>query len=78
MNYQELFETIKGFTENDFPDTSWTDSAGTGTTTFTSTEQINTFIEQADLLPPCEPEGLPSDEDVALEIRALFTLLLLS
>jgi hypothetical protein len=48
MNYQQLFETIKGYTENDFPDTSWTDSAGTGTVTLTSTEQINTFIEQAE------------------------------
>lgn len=48
MNYQELFETIKGYVENDFPDTSWTDSAGTGTVTLTSTEQINTFIKQAE------------------------------
>jgi hypothetical protein len=48
MNYQQLFETIKGYVENDFPDTSWTDSAGTGTATLTSTEQINTFIEQAE------------------------------
>jgi hypothetical protein len=48
MNYQQLFETIKGYTENDFPDTSWTDSAGTGSVTLTSTEQINTFIEQAE------------------------------
>ena len=48
MNYAELFETIKGYVENDFPNTSWTDSAGTGTATFTSTEQINTFIQQAE------------------------------
>ena len=48
MNYAELFETIKGYVENDFPDTTWTDSAGTGTATLTSTEQINTFIEQAE------------------------------
>ena len=48
MNYATLFETIKGYVENDFPNTSWTDSAGTGTATFTSTEQINTFIEQAE------------------------------
>jgi hypothetical protein len=41
MNYAELFETIKGYTENDFPDT-----AGSGG--MTSTEQINTFIEQAE------------------------------
>jgi len=48
MNYATLFETIKGYVENDFPNTSWTDSAGTGTATFTSTEQINTFIQQAE------------------------------
>jgi hypothetical protein len=48
MNYAQLFETIKGYVENDFPSTSWTDSAGSGTVTFTSTEQINTFIEQAE------------------------------
>jgi hypothetical protein len=48
MNYAELFDTIKGYTENDFPNTSWTDSAGTGTATLTSTEQINTFIRQAE------------------------------
>lgn len=48
MNYAQLFETIKGYVENDFPDTSWTDSAGTGTATLTSTEQINTFIQQAE------------------------------
>jgi hypothetical protein len=48
MNYAQLFETIKGYVENDFPNTSWTDSAGSGTVTFTSTEQINTFIEQAE------------------------------
>ena len=28
MNYSELFETIKGYCENDFPDTSFTDSGG--------------------------------------------------
>jgi hypothetical protein len=48
MNYATLFETIKGYVENDFPNTSWTDSAGTGSVTFTSTEQINTFIRQAE------------------------------
>ena len=48
MNYAELFETIKGYVENDFPNTTWTDSAGTGSVTLTSTEQINTFIEQAE------------------------------
>ena len=48
MNYAQLFETIKGYVENDFPNTSWTDSTGSGTATFTSTEQINTFIQQAE------------------------------
>ena len=48
MNYATLFETIKGYVENDFPNTSWTDSAGSGTVTLTSTEQINTFIQQAE------------------------------
>ena len=48
MNYATLFETIKGYVENDFPNTTWTDSAGTGTVTLTSTEQINTFIQEAE------------------------------
>lgn len=48
MNYAELFETIKGYVENDFPDTSWTGSDGSSTVTLTSTEQINTFIEQTE------------------------------
>ena len=48
MNYATLFETIKGYVENDFPSTQWTNTAGTGTVTFTSTEQINTFIQQAE------------------------------
>jgi hypothetical protein len=48
MNYAELFETIKGYVENDFPNQDWTDSAGTGTVTLTGTEQINTFIKQAE------------------------------
>ncbi len=41
MNYDQLVETIKGYTENDFPDT-----AGSGG--LTSTEQINTFIVNAE------------------------------
>jgi hypothetical protein len=48
MNYAQLFETIKGYVENDFPDQTWTDSAGTGTVTLTGTEQINAFIQQAE------------------------------
>jgi hypothetical protein len=42
MNYATLVETIKAYTENDFPDT-----AGSGG--LTSDEQIDTFIEQAEL-----------------------------
>lgn len=48
MDYATLFETVKGYVENDFPNTSWTDASGSGTVTMTSTEQINTFIEQAE------------------------------
>jgi hypothetical protein len=48
MNYATLFETIKGYCENDFPNTSFTDVVGSGTATLTSTEQINTFIQQAE------------------------------
>ena len=48
MNYAQLFETIKGYVENDFPGTTWTDTAGSGEVTFTSTEQVNTFIQQAE------------------------------
>jgi hypothetical protein len=39
MNYAELVSAIKGYAENDFPAT-----AGS----FTSTDQLNTFIEQAE------------------------------
>jgi len=48
MNYTQLFETIKSYVENDFPDLGWTDEDGTGTVTMTGTEQINTFIQQAE------------------------------
>ena len=48
MNYAQLFETIKGYVENDFPNTSWSDSAGTGTVTLTSKEQVDTFIREAE------------------------------
>jgi hypothetical protein len=47
MNYAQLFETIKGYVENDFPSTQFTDPTG-ATGTFTSKEQIDTFIEQAE------------------------------
>ena len=48
MNYQQLFDTIQGYVENDFPSTTVNDSSGSGTTTFTSKEQIDTFIQEAE------------------------------
>ena len=48
MNYTELFKTIKGYVENDFPNTTWTDSSGTGTVLLTQKEQIDAFIKQAE------------------------------
>ena len=47
MNYAQLFETIKGYVENDFPNTQFTDPSA-ATATFTSKEQIDTFIQQAE------------------------------
>jgi hypothetical protein len=47
MNYGQLFEAIKGYVENDFPSTQFSDPTG-ATGTFTSKEQIDTFIEQAE------------------------------
>ena len=47
MNYSTLFTTIKGYLENDFPATAFTGSTG-GSVSFTSVEQINTFITQAE------------------------------
>ena len=47
MNYSQLFETIKGYVENDFPNTQFGDPTAVATT-FTSKEQIDTFIQQAE------------------------------
>jgi hypothetical protein len=47
VNYSELFETIKGYCENDFPDVSFLNSAG-DSNSLTSTEQLNIFIKQAE------------------------------
>ena len=47
MNYATLFETIKGYCENDFPNTQFTDSSG-ASSTLTSKEQVDTFIQQAE------------------------------
>jgi hypothetical protein len=48
MDYYQLFETIKGYTENDFPATSYTPADNTAQANFTSKEQIDTFIQQAE------------------------------
>jgi hypothetical protein len=48
MTYDELFITVKNYLQNDFPSNTWTNVAGTGTTPSTGTEQINTFITQAE------------------------------
>jgi len=48
MNYSTLFLTIKGYLESDFPDTIFYGTDGVTATTFTSVEQINTFITQAE------------------------------
>jgi hypothetical protein len=47
MNYATLFETIKGYLENDFPSTQYSDSSG-NLVNYTSKEQIDTFIQQAE------------------------------
>ena len=51
MTYNELFIAVKGYLENDFPATVFTDSAGSSSSsaaTLTSTEQVNIFITQAE------------------------------
>jgi len=51
MNYSDLFITVKGYLENDFPDVVFNDSTASSSTaaaTYTSTEQVNTFITQAE------------------------------
>jgi hypothetical protein len=48
VNYTTLFDTIQGYVENEFPSTEVNSSSGSGTSTFTSKEQIDTFIQQAE------------------------------
>ena len=48
MTYDELFIAVKNYLQNDFPTNTWTNVAGTGTTDSDGTEQINTFIKQAE------------------------------
>jgi len=51
MNYSTLFMTVKGYLENDFPDVIFADKDASTTSaaaTYTSVEQVNTFITQAE------------------------------
>ena len=48
MTYDELFIAVKNYLQNDFPSNTWTNVAGTGTTTSNGTEQIDLFIKQAE------------------------------
>ena len=47
MNYEELFKAVKGYVENDFPETIHANPNGVDAS-FTSKEQIDTFIRQAE------------------------------
>jgi hypothetical protein len=49
LNYTTLFNTIKAYVESDFPSTSFTGTDNSSTATVTSSQQINTFITQAEL-----------------------------
>ena len=48
MNYSTLFDTIQGYVENDFPSGTFASSTGSGTSSFTAKQQIDTFITQAE------------------------------
>jgi hypothetical protein len=48
MNYSTLFTTIKGYLQSDFPDVYFTSTDNSTSTDFTSVQQINTFIQQAE------------------------------
>jgi hypothetical protein len=48
MTYNELFIAVKNYLQNDFPTNTWTNVAGTGTSTSSGTNQINLFIQQAE------------------------------
>jgi hypothetical protein len=47
VTYNELFETIKGYVENDFPDTQY-GGPSASLVDFTSKEQVDTFIRQSE------------------------------
>jgi hypothetical protein len=46
MNYSALFNTIQGYVENDFPSGTFASSTGSGTSSFTAKQQIDTFISR--------------------------------
>lgn len=48
MNYSELFNLIKAYCENDFPEVLITASDNTTSVSVVSSEQVNTFIRQAE------------------------------
>jgi hypothetical protein len=48
MNYITLFNTIKTYTENEFPSTTFTGTDGVTTVTTLSNTQVNAFIQQAE------------------------------
>jgi len=48
MNYTQLFNTVKTYTENEFPATTFTGTDGTTTVVTLSNSQVNTFITQAE------------------------------
>jgi hypothetical protein len=48
MTYTELFTEVKNYLQNDFPTNTWTNVAGTGVLSSDGTEQIDTFIKQAE------------------------------
>jgi hypothetical protein len=48
MDYPTLFAAIKVYMENDFPNTTFQDPTQLTTIVITSTQQINTFIRQAE------------------------------
>jgi hypothetical protein len=48
ITYGTLFTTIQGYVENDFPSGTFASSTGSGTSSFTAKQQIDTFIQQAE------------------------------
>ena len=48
MNYTTLFQTIKTYTENDFPNTAFTGTDNSSVVITPPSDQINVFIQQAE------------------------------